>query len=177
MKCYRQVVPGYTLGVAKGHCGRPRILSCVLEPSKRALPEQATRPISTAADAAVFAQVIIGNLARETFIVMFLNNANCLISWDSFTHGEIASATVSPDVVARGAVLVGAVGVITAHNHPSGVVTPSSDDEHVWKQITQRCQCLGIRHLDNLVLGDMDYYASSLSQLQPLPEPVIKKRG
>ena len=50
-----------------------------------------------------------------------------------------------------------ATAVIVAHNHPSGILTPSTDDIRVTQRLTQAGELLGIRVLDHLIFSDESY--------------------
>ena len=53
----------------------------------------------------------------------------------------------------------------TAHNHPSGDITPSQEDLNVTKRIAEAGKLMGIKLLDDLIIGD-DYHCS-LAQSNP----------
>jgi len=50
-----------------------------------------------------------------------------------------------------------ATAVIVAHNHPSGILNPSTDDIRVTQRLTQAGELLGIRVLDHLIFSDESY--------------------
>lgn len=163
-------VPGYALGAGLDHgCPSPRVLSCKLERSRLTLPAAFKTAITGADRAVIFARQLIGDQAREHLLALFLNNANCVLSWDAYTIGSLSSAQCDPSAPARGAVMVGATGLITVHNHPSGKVKPSREDEALWQELGRRCACLDIRHLDDLILGYDEYYCRTLGATQPFP--------
>lgn len=66
----------------------------------------------------------------------------------------------------------GAVRVIVAHNHPSDVVEPSSDDMQLTRQLLQGAQFLSIPLLDHLVLGNGSFISlrQSTNLWQELPQ-------
>ncbi|MDD3943068.1 MAG: JAB domain-containing protein [Sphaerochaetaceae bacterium] len=47
--------------------------------------------------------------------------------------------------------------VIVAHNHPSGILTPSLDDLMVTTRLVRAGELLGIQFLDHLIFSDESY--------------------
>jgi len=47
-----------------------------------------------------------------------------------------------------------ATAVIVAHNHPSGILHPSTDDFQVTQRLLQAGELLGIHILDHLIFSD-----------------------
>ena len=45
------------------------------------------------------------------------------------------------------------------HNHPSGSVIPSSNDEVLTKQLVKSGQLLGIKVLDHIIVGKTSYFS------------------
>ena len=50
-----------------------------------------------------------------------------------------------------------AAAIIVAHNHPSGNLDPSADDEEVTEKLVQAGQLLGIDVLDHLIVAKSGY--------------------
>jgi DNA repair protein RadC len=47
--------------------------------------------------------------------------------------------------------------VVLAHNHPSGILTPSLDDIKVTKRLKKAGEILGIKVLDHLIVSDESF--------------------
>ncbi len=52
-----------------------------------------------------------------------------------------------------------ATSIILVHNHPSGIIHPSKNDDGVTQQMIEACNCLGIVFLDHLIVSTDDYYS------------------
>ena len=52
-----------------------------------------------------------------------------------------------------------ATSLILVHNHPSGIIHPSKNDDGVTQQMIEACNCLGIVFLDHLIVSTDDYYS------------------
>ena len=46
------------------------------------------------------------------------------------------------------------VGMVFAHNHPSGVAEPSRDDERITQRLKQALNMIDVRVLDHVIIGD-----------------------
>ena len=90
---------------------------------------------------------------REHFAVMFLDAQHRLIEYQVLFIGTIDSTTVSPRDIIKVALQLNAYSLIVAHNHPSGVATPSEQDISFTKQLMSALKVVGIKLLDHLVVG------------------------
>jgi len=101
---------------------------------------------------------------REIFWVLHLNAKNRVVKKEMTAMGAVDHCSIVPGIVLRGAIASGALGIITVHNHPSGDPDPSEDDRRLWKTLEEACRLLGIRLLDNIVIGADRYYSSAESR-------------
>lgn len=104
--------------------------------------------------AAALAQQMLEDRDREHFLCVYFNHKNIPIAMEVTSIGTASSCLVSPGVVYRGALLVGATAVLFAHNHPSGDPTPSNEDYNLTKALIEAGGLLGVRVLDHIVIGD-----------------------
>jgi DNA repair protein RadC len=110
-------------------------------------------PLTSPADVARH----LGDVAtsdREQMVALFLDTKNRPIGRHLVSVGTVDSTPVQPRDVYRAALVSGAVnGIILAHNHPSGDVTPSRCDDEVTRLIARAGTLLGIRLLDHVILA------------------------
>ena len=52
-----------------------------------------------------------------------------------------------------------ATSIILVHNHPSGAVLPSKNDDEVTKHVKEACELMGFFLLDHLIVAEKDYYS------------------
>lgn len=90
---------------------------------------------------------------REHFSVMFLDTQNCLIEYQVLFMGTIDSATISPREIVKMALQLNARSLIVAHNHPSGIATPSQQDINITKTLIAALELVDIKLLDHMVIG------------------------
>lgn len=98
---------------------------------------------------------------REEMIIVYLNGANNTVGFARHSLGSTGSCTVDPKIILTEGLLSGAVSITISHNHPSGQLHPSSQDEKVTKEMKSACEAVGIRFLDHVIVaGDMSGYYS-----------------
>ncbi len=85
--------------------------------------------------------------------MLFLNNQHYLIEKETLFQGTINSTQVHPREIIKSALKYNAAAIILAHNHPSGITTPSKEDIAVTEQIQQACKLIDVRVLDHLIIG------------------------
>lgn len=96
-------------------------------------------------------------LEHEEFIVLFLDSQHQLIEWESMFRGTLDGASVYPREVVKAALRYNAGAVIFAHNHPSGVPTPSQADKTITDKLKNALDLVGVRVLDHFIIGDSIY--------------------
>lgn len=99
------------------------------------------------------------DLAHEEFWVVFVNRANRLIRKHRISQGGVAGTVADPKIIFKLAVSDLACGIVLAHNHPSGNLTPSQADIELTKKIKQAGQLLEIQVLDHLILSGRKYFS------------------
>lgn len=95
----------------------------------------------------------MAGLEREEFMVLYLNQQNQLIAYETLFTGTINSTEVHPREVVKRALYFNAASVLFAHNHPSGDTTPSQADKAVTQRLVQALQLVDIRVPDHLIVG------------------------
>ena len=91
---------------------------------------------------------------REIFMALFLDTHYRLLSAEVLFVGSVDSAPVYTRVVASRALAHQASSVVVAHNHPSGVLTPSHSDVAVIQKLSKALMLLDIRLLDHLMVAE-----------------------
>lgn len=95
----------------------------------------------------------IGVKRQEHFLVIFLDNANHIISSRVLFVGTINSSIVSPREIIREALIQSAVRLVLVHNHPSGNLEPSREDIAITKKIMEAAKLVDIEVLDHLIVS------------------------
>jgi DNA repair protein RadC len=111
------------------------------------------------ADVARFVRAMVGRDAREHVVALMLDGRHRPIAYQVVAVGTATAALVHPREVFQPAVLVGAVGMILAHNHPSGDPCASREDVELAARIAAAGDLIGIKMLDFVIVGEDDYRA------------------
>lgn len=92
----------------------------------------------------------------ERFAVCALDSRNRVIDAAILTRGTTLFTIVDPAQVYRWVLTRQrpAVGVVVAHNHPSGEASPSPSDRDVTRTLIEAGKALRVPLLDHLVLAD-----------------------
>lgn len=90
--------------------------------------------------------------SQEHFYVLGLNNKNVIQYVDLCSLGTVSESLVHPREVFRLAIIRSCSAIIIAHNHPSGVLTPSKEDISTTKRIYEAGNIIGITLLDHVIV-------------------------
>lgn len=99
------------------------------------------------------------DLPIEECWVLLLNQASKVIDKVKIGQGGLASTQVDIRCILREALLKRAVALILCHNHPSGNIRPSKEDDRLTETLQQAAKLLNIRLLDHVVVTDGNYYS------------------
>ena len=106
-----------------------------------------------------YARMRLGDASEESMLVFYLNAKNMLISTEIVSHGGADCVVVFPALVAKHALLQSAKSVVVCHNHPSGIVSPSREDNIVTKELRQTLEPLKINLLDHIIVSKYGYHS------------------
>ena len=95
----------------------------------------------------------------EEFWVAFLNRSNKIIGLKSISRGGIHGTVVDSRVIFKKELDMMASAIILFHNHPSGNLKPSAQDDTITKQIKDAGKLLDILILDHLIVSDKSFYS------------------
>lgn len=93
----------------------------------------------------------------EHFDVLLLNQAFRVIKRVNISTGGIDNTTVDVRLIMKHCLLNNATVLACVHNHPSGSLKPSKEDEDITSKIKRAGELLNIRLLDHVIIGDTYY--------------------
>lgn len=96
---------------------------------------------------------------QEEFVVVTLDAQHAIIKVRSITKGLVNSCVVHAREVFRPAIKDNAVAVIVSHNHPSGNLEKSQDDDYVTHKLVEAGKVVGIPVLDHIVVSKTGYFS------------------
>ena len=102
---------------------------------------------------------VMQDLDVEEFWVLLMNQHYRLIKKVKISHGGITETAVDIRIIIKEAVLANATILAVCHNHPSGGITPSKQDDNLTNQIRQACQLMRIHFMDHVIVTDGLYYS------------------
>ena len=108
---------------------------------------------------AVVSRVVDSN--QELAFAIYLNNSNGIIRIKQVGVGGIDSTLVDVRVVIAEALRLNACAMAFVHNHPSGNLTPSRQDDELTNNLSKACSLMKIRFVDHVIISSngKDYYS------------------
>lgn len=94
---------------------------------------------------------------KEHFWTVGLNTRNVVKYIDLTSLGTLNASLVHPREVFRLAVMKGMANIILGHNHPSGSIEPSEEDQRITRRLIEAGRILGIEVLDHVIIGNNHY--------------------
>jgi len=136
-------------------------IAAALEMGRRRRGEDALKisKIGSSNDAFEVLQPIMGELEHEEFWVLYLNNSNKVLHKAQLSKGGITGTLVDVRILMKQSLELGAVGLILAHNHPSGTLKPSNADKEITQKIKRASESLDIKVLDHLIITQKAYFS------------------
>lgn len=122
----------------------------------------AVKPVSrirTSSDAYTLMKQHLENLPTEEFWVIFLKRDNSVRMVERVSAGGTSATVVDTKVVVKKALDFLAAGIILVHNHPSGQMKPSTNDDSLTQRIKKACSLLDINVLDHIIVAGSGYYS------------------
>lgn len=101
----------------------------------------------------------IANLPHEEIWVVLLNRSNHVIGTKKITSGSATASVFDVKAIMKNAILENAEGLILCHNHPSGNLNPSPQDDQITRQCKQAAETLQLRMLDHVILSPAGCYS------------------
>ena len=98
-------------------------------------------------------------LNQEYFYCLYLNSGKKLIDKKLLFKGTLNKSLIHPREIFKEAYLSSAAYIICIHNHPSGDITPSTEDIRLTKTIMEIGELQNIPVLDHIIIGNNTYFS------------------
>ena len=115
--------------------------------------------IRTSADVHKFFSHKMQDLSIEECHLLMLDQGLGVKGSVMLSRGGITGTSVDVRCLLRHAILAQAVAVVLCHNHPSGRVQPSHEDDNLTNRVSEACGAVGIRFMDHVIFAGNDYYS------------------
>ena len=105
---------------------------------------------------AYFMELLAGQ-KRELLYQVCLDGKGKLLTCRCIAKGTVSASAVHVRQVVENALYAGASTIILAHNHPSGIAVPSSEDVQTTCRVAMALNAVEIQLADHIVVADGDY--------------------
>ena len=102
---------------------------------------------------------ILCDLLHEELWIALTNNAAKVIEKVKISQGGIGETSADLRIIMKAAINTVCHGIIVCHNHPSGNLQPSQQDDTLTARIGQVAQLMNMQLLDHLIISDKNYYS------------------
>ena len=126
---------------------------------RQALASREKVVVNSSTDIATYLQHLLRDYRHEVFAVVFLNRSNKINHFQIISEGGITGTVADPRIILKKALEEDAVSIILCHNHPSGSLKPSHQDEELTAKIKSAAAYFDIKVLDHLILTSEGYYS------------------
>ena len=99
------------------------------------------------------------DLDAEEAWLLLLNQQCKLIKKMRLSHGGLTQTMVDVRILVREALLANATLIVLCHNHPSGSLHPSREDDHLTERVKKACDLMSLHFIDHLIITDGAYYS------------------
>ena len=110
-------------------------------------------PMSTPEDAVRVMRDVLSQLDREMVTVVNMDNHLKPINFSIVSIGSVNSSLAPIQNCLKTAMLSNANNIMLFHNHPSGDVEPSEDDESVTKRLSEAAKLMDMSLVDHIIIG------------------------
>jgi len=98
---------------------------------------------------------------QEEFKVLLLNQDNIVLGIYNLSKGGVSGTVVDVKLLLASAIKANASSIIIAHNHPSGNLKPSENDNRLTKKIKEACKLVDLSLLDHLIVTKDGFFSYS----------------
>jgi DNA repair protein RadC len=126
---------------------------------RRNMADKKKEVILSSKDLAAYLQAQFQYKKHEVFAVVFLNRANKINHFEIVSEGGITGTVADPRIILRKALEHDAISIVLCHNHPSGSLKPSRQDEEITQKIKEASKYFDIRVMDHIIVSEEGYYS------------------
>ncbi len=102
---------------------------------------------------------VMQDLDVEEFWILLMNQNYKLIKKMRISHGGITEVAVDIRIILKEVILANATILAVCHNHPSGGLRPSKEDDNLTENLQKACRVMRIHLLDHVIITDGAYYS------------------
>lgn len=118
-----------------------------------------THVISTPRDAYLYLKDQLEHLNQEHVVCLFLDIKSQVITSRIIGIGNIQQTVIDPKDIMKWALKHSSFSVLLAHNHPSGIASPSKADFDITKKVQDALFAMDMKLIDHIIVGKNQYYS------------------
>lgn len=104
---------------------------------------------------------LFNNKKQELFYALYFNNKYQLVGKELLFIGTVNKSLIHPREIFKHAYLYSATSIVCMHNHPSGDVSPSTEDLNLTKALVEIGNIQKINVVDHIIVSNDKYYSFS----------------
>ena len=135
------------------------LAACELGKRRSRETAEARPSLNAAPDIYQYMYTRMQDLDVEEAWILLLNQSCRLLKAERLSHGGITETAVDVRIIIKEALLCNATIVVLCHNHPSGNIKPSTDDDRLTQRVKAACESMRIHFLDHIIVTDGLYYS------------------
>ena len=126
-----------------------------------ASPLYSAEPMDCASAAVKAVRQFLRDLDRENVLVVDLDTKLKPVNFSVVSIGSINSSIAPIQNILKTAILSNCCNIMLFHNHPSGSLEPSREDEALTRRLAEACKLMEIGLIDHLIVagGSGDYFS------------------
>lgn len=129
-------------------------LAAAVELGRRCrLETDRVQTVAGSADIVALMAPQLEGLDHEEFWVVYLSSSNRILERCRMSQGGTRASLVDPKLVLKRALELLAARMVLVHNHPSGVLQPSTSDRELTAKIASASRFLDIQLLDHIIIA------------------------
>ncbi len=115
--------------------------------------------IRSSQDAFKLIHPLLCDLPHEELWVVLTNRAGKVIEKIKISQGGTAETSADLRLILKAAITGLAAGILLFHNHPSGNLSPSKQDDLLTQRLLKSAKLMDISLLDHIIIADNKYYS------------------
>jgi len=123
-----------------------------------------------------YLSISLKDLKFEIFTVAGIDHRKRFLGVEKMFKGSINSATLYPRDVVQHALTLGASYLVLAHNHPSGIASPSKEDIEITELLYKALSVMNISIVDHIIIaGNTRFSFKKEGILDTIKDNVLSK--
>lgn len=116
--------------------------------------------IRSALDIFNFMVGLAGHLDYEKIWIIHLTRGNMVIDFTEVSSGGTTGTVFDLKKIVKESILTpGCESIIMCHNHPSGTLRPSVQDDNITRSLKEACKFLDLKFLDHVIVTRDGFYS------------------